>query len=307
MWFSELIKFIAYLLIIVYFFTVEGSTTYSGNESKGNNSGATISESDAGNEADIINEKSGQVDKLAWDGDENFIEAQKKYNANILMAAFRTVLKDPLPGEEENVHLGAKKISGTVLKPGEMFSQNKRIGPYTTQNSYRKGPTYIGSTLSTTIGGGVCKIASTLYNTAVLSNLKVVERHAHGMPVPYVPYGQDATVSYGAKDFKFVNDTNFPILIWAEGIDNVLYIAFYGAQKPPSVSWHHKVLNTVKAGKLYKRNPLLKSNEEKLILEGMDGATVKSWVNVQKNDGIVTKKYMGKSYYKPMNYIYEKR
>jgi hypothetical protein len=111
------------------------------------------------------------------------------------------VLKDPLPGEESNVHLAAKILSGAIVNPGEIFSQNERIGPYSESRGFQKGPTYNGSKLSTTIGGGVCKIASTLYNAAILSNLPIVERHPHGMPVPYVPYGQDATVSYGKIDF----------------------------------------------------------------------------------------------------------
>ncbi|HEX9061941.1 MAG TPA: VanW family protein, partial [Clostridia bacterium] len=165
--------------------------------------------------------KSGEITSVPWENDSEFTESIKKNNTPVLMAAYRTVLKDPLPGEEENVHLGARMLKGKVLMPGEVFSQNKSIGPYTTERGFRKGPTYVGSTLTTTIGGGVCKIASTLYNTTVLSNLKVEERYAHGMPVPYVPYGQDATVAYGSRDFKFRNTENFPVTIWAQGIDNV--------------------------------------------------------------------------------------
>jgi vancomycin resistance protein YoaR len=127
-----------------------------------------------------------------------------------------------------------------------VFSQNNTIGPYIEGKGYRKGPTYIGANLTTTIGGGVCKISSTLYNVSVLSNLEIVERYNHTMPVPYVPYGQDATVAYGVKDFKFKNNTDFPILIWAKGIENRLYMGVYGKEEPPEVEWNHNIQNIIK-------------------------------------------------------------
>ena len=161
-----------------------------------------------------IPEKSSPVANLPWEKDEKFLKAQEENNAHTLMAAFCSVLIDPLPGEEYNVQLAAKSLSGIVVQPGEVFSQNQNIGPYTESRGYRKGASYAGANIIQTEGGGVCKIASTLYNVAILSDLKIVERHNHTMPVNYVPYGQDATVAYGSKDFKFKNDREYPILIW---------------------------------------------------------------------------------------------
>ncbi|MEN6351555.1 MAG: VanW family protein [Syntrophomonas sp.] len=249
---------------------------------------------------------SGAVSILPWEDNEQFKKDQKENGTPILIAAYRTVLHDPMPGEENNVHLGARLLKGTVVKPGQVFSQNASVGPYSQERGFEKGPVYIGSQLKTTIGGGVCKIASTLYNVAILSNLPVIERHNHGMPVPYVPYGQDATVSYGYKDFKFLNDTPDPILIWAEGIDNTLYLGFYGKSKPPQVEWHHTILNTIKASRIYRNNPQLLPGTEKVILEGMNGAVVNSWVEINNRNGSTSIKRLGKSYYKPMPYVIEK-
>lgn len=253
-----------------------------------------------------VKQSSGQITSLPWENSDEFRAAVEKNNTPVLLAGYQTVLKDPLPGEEENVHLAARLLQGTIVKPQETFSQNNKIGPYTTERGFQKGPTYIGSTLTTTIGGGVCKIASTLYNVAILSNLSIVERHPHSMPVPYVPYGQDATVAYGSRDFKFLNNASSPIMIWAEGIDNTLYIGFYGQAKPPKVEWHHQTLEVYKANKIYKANPKLPPGTEKYILEGMDGALVKSWITIENTDGSKTEKQLGNSYYKPMPYIVER-
>lgn len=248
---------------------------------------------------------SGPVSELPWTADREFIKARLRNDTNVLLGGYRTVLRDPLPGEEYNVHLAASLLAGIVIKPGAVFSQNSAIGPYTEEKGFEKGPTYIGTTLTTTIGGGVCKIASTLYNVAVLSNLKIVERHNHSMPVPYVPYGQDATVAYGSKDIRFRNDTGYDIMIWAQGIDNVLYMAFYGSQPGPSIEWTHEVVEIRKAPVKYRINPQLGVDQQKPVLEGMDGAIVKSWITVSTSNS-VNVKYMGISDYKPMPHLMEK-
>ena len=249
---------------------------------------------------------SGPETNLPWDFDMEFIKSKELSNTPVLMGAYRTVLRDPLPGEEFNVHLAARMLCGIVLEPGKTFSQNGTVGPYTEERGFQKGPTYIGSKLTTTIGGGVCKIASTLYNVCVLSNLKVVERHNHSMPVPYVPYGQDATVSYGAKDFKFKNDTEGNVMIWAQGIDNILYMGFYGTREAPSISWNHEVLKKAAAQKIYKVNPELPKGYEKVLIDGMDGALIKSSLTIQQIDGTTINKEMGISNYSPFPTLIEK-
>ncbi len=249
---------------------------------------------------------SGPITRVPWEKDPEFLKAQKEHNTPTMMAAYRTVLPNPLPGEESNVHLGAKYLRGKVLKPGEVFSQNLTIGPYSQWRGFKEGPVYLGTQMSRTTGGGVCKIASTLYNVAVLCNLPVIERHAHSMPVPYVPYGQDATVNYGAKDMKFTNNLSDPILIWSQGVDNNLYIAFYSNSKPPQVKWHHKVLKIQKAHKIYKNNWSLPEGEDKVVYPGMDGALIKSWVTIEDKNGKSEVKQMGSCWYSPMPHIVEK-
>lgn len=242
---------------------------------------------------------SGKVVTLPWESDPKFLTAIGANNTFLLMAAYRTVLPDPLPGEEYNVHLAAKLLAGTVLAPNQIFSHNNTIGPYTEYRGFQLGPTYIGSRMTTTVGGGVCKIASTLYNVAILSNLEVIERHPHSMPVPYVPYGQDATVAYGIKDFRFKNNTPAPVLIWAQGVDNSLYMAIYGQVKPPKVEWHHEVVRLVKKHSIYHNKADLSFNFEEIVMKGMDGGIIKSWVAVQQDDGSYETKKLGQYYYSP--------
>ena len=270
----------------------------------GTNTSAIKSEEDIALPVEGERQVFGPVWDVPWEEDETFFKTKMRNDTNVLMAAYRTVLRDPLPGEEDNVHLAARMLRGIVIQPGQIFSQNTSIGPYTMERGFQKGPTYIGTRLTTTIGGGVCKIASTLYNVTVLCNLEIVERYNHTMPVPYVPYGQDATVAFGSRDFRFRNNTSTPIMIWAEGVENTLYIAFYGRFPAPVVVWEHETLEVRKATRNVSINPKLKPGEEKVVLEGMDGAVVKSWLYIKGQDWIQIR-YMGVSDYKPMPYYIE--
>lgn len=250
-------------------------------------------------------ESSGQVSNMPWRNDDDFLKAKEKYGNPSLIAGFCAVLKNPLPGEEYNVNLASEKIKGYLIKPSKVFSQNTSIGPYTRLRGFKEGASYIGGKIIMTEGGGVCKIATSLYNLGVLSNLEIIERHNHSMPVNYIAYGQDATVAYGVKDLRFKNTTDKPILIWSEMIGNRLYMGFYGEYKPPRILWNHEISDIVQPPVKYIKNDQLDPGEMKLLIEGLDGGRVKSTVTIIYSDDHYVVKNMGTSTYSPLPRIFE--
>lgn len=252
-----------------------------------------------------IPDVSGLVFNMPWKNDKDFLEAKEKYKTPILMVGYCAVLKDPLPGEEHNVSLAAKSVNGHVIRPSKIFSQNERIGPYTKRRGYRDGSSFLGDKIVMTEGGGVCKIATSLYNLSVLSNFEIVERHYHAMPVNYVPYGQDATVAYGIKDFKFRNTTKGNVLIWSKLIENRLYMGFYGTERPPKITWSHEVTDLVKPSIKYIKNETLSQGEMITKVAGLDGANVKSYITIEYENGTIEMKKMDPSYYLPFPELIE--
>jgi vancomycin resistance protein YoaR len=243
---------------------------------------------------------------LPWEDSQKFREALAKSGTPVLMAAYRASLPDPIMAEGYNIGLAADQLAGTVVQPGETFSQNNTIGPYTAHRGYRAGPTYAGNRLVTTVGGGVCKIATMLYNVVTFSDIKITMRSAHSMTVPYVPPGQDATVYYGVRDFRFLNNSGGPVLIWSQKSGDTLYMAIYGTKKPPLVRWHHQLIQKTPYWTLYQHNPSLPPGKEREIAHGQDGCVVKSWVTVETPDGMITSKKKGTSYYGASPRIVEK-
>jgi vancomycin resistance protein YoaR len=115
-----------------------------------------------------------------------------------------------------NIELATKKINGTIIKKGEIFSFNDTVGAMGEKEGFKEaiGFDTNGNKIKM-FGGGMCQISSTIYNTALISNLEIVERHPHSRRVYYVPKDKDATVYYNTLDLKIKNNTDSDIKIIA--------------------------------------------------------------------------------------------
>ena len=123
-----------------------------------------------------------------------------------------------------NVALAAQRINGTVVQPGGSFSFSNTILPRTSANGYVTAPIYVSGKKSTGTGGGVCQVSSTLYAAMVYAGLPATERHAHSLPVDYLPAGLDATIAGSYLDLKFTNTFSQPLLIQASANGGTLTV-----------------------------------------------------------------------------------
>lgn len=112
-----------------------------------------------------------------------------------------------------NIALAAAMINGKVVQPGEMFSFTNTVGPRTPERGFVVAPVYVSGTVSSGVGGGICQVSSTLYAAMLTVGLPATERHAHSLPVHYLPAGWDATISGTTLDLKFVNIYQKPLMI----------------------------------------------------------------------------------------------
>ena len=246
-------------------------------------------------------------EELPWFADppRRLAELQDAVGAPSFITAFRLTLANPLWDEAHNVALGARYVAGRVVQPGETVSTVRLIGPITEERGYRDGPGYAAGRIVPTVGGGACKIGTSLYNVAVHAGLTVVERHPHSMIAPYVPPGRDAAIATGYKDVRFRNDYETPVLLWAGMRDQTLYVAAYGAHDPPRIQWHHEELARVPTDTVRRPNPALLPGREEVVIPGHDGVTVRTWITITDPDGTVRTVDMGTDSYRPLPHVVE--
>ena len=130
-----------------------------------------------------------------------------------LLSEFSTQYATSNVNRSTNLKLASDKINGVVVMPGETFSFNKTVGKRTAEAGYKEAAIFSDGQVTNDIGGGICQIVTTLYNTVVQSNLDIVSRRNHMFTTSYVKPGMDATVAWGSTDFKFKNLRDYPIKI----------------------------------------------------------------------------------------------
>ena len=125
-----------------------------------------------------------------------------------------------------NIALGAGKLHGIIVAPGEEFSFNQHLGDITPEAGYLEGSVILGGATVTGIGGGICQVSTTMFRAVYSGGYAVTERNSHGYRVGYYEYagagpGLDAAIWQPEVDLRFQNNSPYHLLIES---------AFLGAQ-----------------------------------------------------------------------------
>lgn len=132
------------------------------------------------------------------------------------IASFTTKIYTKDSNRQNNITITCSTLNDTDVANGSTFSFCDTVGRSSSSKGYKKADIFNNGKKTKGYGGGNCQISTTLYNAVLkVPSIKVTERHEHSNKVPYIQNGKDAAVSYGAYDFKFVNNTGNSIRIKA--------------------------------------------------------------------------------------------
>lgn len=157
-------------------------------------------------------------------------------------------------GRVQNIESGTAHINGAVVMPGEEYSANAAMEPYTTENGFTEAGSYENGKVVQSMGGGICQVSTTLYNAVILAELEVTQRQPHSMLVNYVKPAMDAAIAGDYKDLKFKNNTETPIYIEGYISGGNLTFTIYGKEtRNPnrSIEFVSETLSTTPAGKKF--------------------------------------------------------
>ncbi len=204
----------------------------------------------------------------------------------------------------QNIKLSASKIHNYILAPGQVFSFNEVVGERTVEAGYRDAYIFVNGSVVKDVGGGICQVTSTLYYAVLFADLEVIERVNHMFAVSYIPLGIDATVAYGSVDFRFRNNTAWPVrLECVVTADNKLHVKILGTNETPgkSVSVTTKLVRTIPYTETKINDPNLPAGKTVVVQEGSQGYVVDTYKTIKIDGKVVSEKKLHTSTYTPLN------
>ena len=225
-----------------------------------------------------------------------------------ILGTFSTTYNTSNQNRITNLKLASEKIDGTIILPGETFSYNKVVGERTIAKGYKEAAVYAGGKVVDGIGGGICQLSSTLYNSVLYANLEITSRSNHRFLTSYVTAGRDATVSWGTIDFCFKNTRSYPIKITSEVKNGVVTTSIYGIkeEKEYEVVIESKVTEVIPYSTKYVKDSTLKEEEEEIVQYGANGAKSETYKIVKYNGIVVSREQISSDIYSPLERIVKK-
>jgi vancomycin resistance protein YoaR len=224
-------------------------------------------------------------------------EILKTQGINELISSFTTNFDAGNVPRSSNIKLAAKSIAGTILPPGAIFSFNEVVGQRTEEKGFQEAGVYINGKVDTGIGGGICQVSTTLYNTVLLADLLVMERSNHSLTVPYVPLSRDAAVSWGSQDLKFTNNTENHILINSSTKGGSITFELYSTKSNKRVELISTTLARIKAPILYIDDIVAPFGQDTVVDKGHDGYQSQLVKNVYVDRNRVSTEVVSKDKY----------
>lgn len=237
-----------------------------------------------------------------------------------LIASYST---DTLPdrNRNKNIELACNALNGTVLASDKVLSFNEITGRRTVDKGYLMAGAIAQGRSYEESGGGVCQVSSTLFNAAVLANMKIITSSPHAWPSAYVEPGRDATVDWQnfqsleeSLDLKIRNTSPYPIYIRAyvnqtntsriclctveiygvalqDGVRIGMETELDGGEPIPSP--------TPKKPEYAPADEEHPAGTEEVIVKGREGYKYRTYRVYYQNDTEISRELIRSSYYKP--------
>ena len=142
-----------------------------------------------------------------------------------------------------NLALAAPKISGVLIRPGEIFSLWHLVGKTSARRGYREGLMIRHGRPDRGIGGGLCQLSNLIHWIVLHTPFEITEHHHHdGVDLfpdfgRQVPFGVGTSISYNYLDYRFRNKTDqtFQLIVFT---DETYLNAELRAARPLDVKYH---------------------------------------------------------------------
>ena len=138
---------------------------------------------------------------------------------------------------EYNIEHCLDTLNNSYVAPGANWNWNEIVGPCNISTGYKEA-SVIGADNEYTqaAGGGICNVATGVFNAAYEAGFPVVERSNHSLYQANYPLGRDAAVYWEFPTLVFSNDTDNYILMTASYDGSYMYISIWGTNQQRTVT-----------------------------------------------------------------------
>lgn len=157
-------------------------------------------------------------------------EDAKQADVSDVMSEFSTGYSSE-PARDTNLKVASKKVSGTVVQPGEQFSLNETLGQRTAASGYKPAGVISNGQMAEDYGGGVSQVSTTLFNAAFFAGFELDEHQAHSRYISRYPEGREATLDWSSIDMKFTNTSKSPVVLDMSVSDGEVHAKVFGDKK----------------------------------------------------------------------------
>lgn len=228
------------------------------------------------------------------------IQARDLQHIQVVLASYTTRFRPWQKDRTHNLRLAIEKLSETVVMPGETLSFNRRVGPRLEERGFREAPIFVNGEIEPSTGGGVCQVATTVYNAALLAGLDILERHHHSRPVDYAPSGRDATVFWGQADLRVRNNLAHPILFIGSIGSNTITIKVLGSKEDKrDVEIIRSGVSTLSFTTQEVKDPELEEGKRKVEKPGRNGERVTVTRIIRKDGRVLKQETLHTDIYRP--------
>lgn len=203
-----------------------------------------------------------------------------------------------------NIHLAADLLNNSIVAPEGIWSFNDTAGERTEEAGFQGAGLISAGEFTEGVGGGVCQVATTVFNAVYEAGLPIEERRNHSLYVASYPAGRDAAVSWPDLDLKWGNDTGSDILVKMTYDETSVTCSLYGVA--PGYTVETDVGEWVK-GEPYKIkvevDDSMKTGSSYVKTSGTDGRSISVVRTVTDSQGNVVREDLFESEYDPKNEV----
>ena len=227
------------------------------------------------------------------------------YGVITKISEFTTEYTGSASSRNHNIHLAADLLSYSVVGGnGGIWSFNETAGNCNEEAGFQGAGSIIDGEIVDEIGGGICQVATTVFNAVYEAGFPIVQRHNHSLYLASYPEGRDAAVSWPDLDLKWENDSRSDVLLVMAYTDSTVTAILYGIDPEYQVST--EVGDWVEGVKFKTKEIVdegLPSGVSYIKTPGVDGSIISVVRTVKDRDGKVLREGLFMSQYDPKDEI----